>query len=645
MARRKLGELLRERGHISAADLTKAIEAQKTKLMRLGEVLFERSLVDKVSLITAIAEVSGIPYVDCQNVEPDAHVLKLLPAKIAEKHCTLPLRVDGRCLVVVMAEPQNLDALSQVRFSAGCELSPRFGFRKEILRAIRREYRLGPALDSADEFADDENAEAARQMEFISTSKRESNIEALRELQAELLHRRTPAIEITSSLLHEAIRTGASDIHIEALGDETLVRMRHDGVLHESRRLNRGIHNALISRIKILGDMDIAERRNPQDGRFMVKLGERRVDFRLSSLPTQYGEKIVIRLLDANTNLKSFSELGLPKSIRNELDDLLHLPQGMILVTGPTGSGKSTTLYAGLSVILNPAVNIVTIEDPVEYELQGINQVNINTKTGMTFASALRSVLRQDPNVIMVGEIRDRETAEIAMKATQTGHLVLSTLHTNGSLESIIRLLDLGVAGYLIASSVNGILAQRLVRKLCTCFVEQPITDEESLRMVKHGLTDPPSKMRIAVGCPECNGTGYKGRIGVYELLQLDDALRAAIRTTVRLEELRGLARSSGMKTLAESGLDLVRDGVTTLDEILRAIPMQANLGLMCESCSQALAPKFHYCPYCGTRQSSSPDAAFAQTNEIDLEVEPGAILAAGLGNTAIRRSSAKRPS
>ena len=513
MARRKLGELLRERGHISAADLSKAIEAQKTKLVRLGEVLFERSLVDKDSLISAIAEVSGIPYVDCQKIEPDPQALKLIPAKLAEKYCALPLRVDGRCLVIVMAEPQNLDSLSQIRFSAGCELSARFGFRKEILRAVRRHYRLGPDIDSLDDFTDDENAEAARQMEFISTSKRDSNIEALRELQAELLHRRTPAIEITSSVLHEAIRTGASDIHIEALGDETLVRMRHDGVLQESRRLNRGIHNALISRIKILGDMDIAERRNPQDGRFMVRIGERRVDFRVSSLPTQYGEKIVMRLLDANTNLKSFSELGLPRSLESALDDLLHLPQGMILVTGPTGSGKSTTLYAGLSAVLNPAVNIVTIEDPVEYELQGINQVNINTKTGMTFASALRSVLRQDPNVIMVGEIRDRETAEIAMKATQTGHLVLSTLHTNGSLESVIRLLDLGVAGYLIASSVSGILAQRLVRKLCGCHVEQPITDEEALRMVKLGLTDPPATMKMAHGTPSSVPTAARFRL------------------------------------------------------------------------------------------------------------------------------------
>ncbi len=471
--------MLRERVHISAEDLTKAIEVQKTKLVRLGEVLFERSLVDKDSLVTALSEVSGVAYVDCLAVEPDLQALKFIPAKLAERYCALPLRVDGRSLVVVMAEPQNLDSLSQLRFSAGCELSPRFGFRKEIQRAIRRHYRLGPALDELVRPLENEDSEAAQQMEFISTSKRESNIEAMRELQAELLHRRTPAIEVTSAVILEAIRTGASDIHIEALGDQTLVRMRLDGVLQESRRMNHAIHNALISRIKILGDMDIAERRNPQDGRFMVRLGERRIDFRVSSLPTNYGEKIVMRLLDSDGNLKSFHELGLPQSLEKSLRDLLHLPQGMILVTGPTGSGKSTTLYAGLSSVLNPAVNIVTIEDPVEYELSGINQVNINTKAGMTFASALRSVLRQDPNIIMVGEIRDRETAEIAMKATQTGHLVLSTLHTNGSLESVIRLLDLGVPGYLIAASLSGILSQRLVRKLCSCQTEKPITDED----------------------------------------------------------------------------------------------------------------------------------------------------------------------
>jgi type IV pilus assembly protein PilB len=641
MARQKLGELLRERGHISAEDLTEAIEAQKTKLVRLGEVLFERSLVDKNSLITALSEVSGVGYVDCLAVEPDQQALQLIPAKIAERYCALPLRLDRRSLVVVMAEPQNLDSLSQLRFSAGCELSPRFGFRKEIQQAIRQHYRLGPESDELVQPPENEDPEVAQQMEFISTSKRESNIEAMRELQAELLHRRTPAIEVTSSVIIEAIRTGASDIHIEALGDQTLVRMRLDGVLQESRRMNHAIHNALVSRIKILGDMDIAERRNPQDGRFMIRLGERRVDFRVSSLPTQYGEKIVMRLLDGNGNLKSFQELGLPSSLESSLDGLLHLPQGMILVTGPTGSGKSTTLYAGLSSVLNPAVNIITIEDPVEYELPGINQVNINTKAGMTFASALRSVLRQDPNIIMVGEIRDRETAEIAMKATQTGHLVLSTLHTNGSLESVIRLLDLGVPSYLIAASLSGILAQRLVRRLCSCHVERPITDEEALRMVNLGLTDPPATMKIAIGCPDCNNTGYKGRVGVYELFQLDDAMRSAIRSTVRLEELRGLARSAGMKTLAERALEHVRNGVTTLDEILRAVPMQTNLGLMCENCAQALAPKFHYCPYCGTRQGALAGPVILPSDDIDTR----AILAGSLGQAGGRRRAVRRPS
>ena len=642
MPRRKLGELLQERGQISASDLKKAIELQKTKLVRLGEVLFERSLVDKDSLIAAIAEVSGVAYVDCTKVEPDRRALRMIPAKLAEKYSALPLRLDGRSLVVVMSEPQNLDSLSQLRFSAGCDLSPRFGFRKEIQRALHRFYGIGPALDAVSDLDRDEYADAAEQMEFISTSKRESNIEAMRELQAELLQRRTPAIEVTSSVLLDAIRKGASDIHIEALGDETLVRMRLDGVLHESRRLNRAIHNALISRIKILGDMDIAERRNPQDGRFMVKLGERRIDFRVSSLPTQFGEKAVMRLLDGRSNLKSFGDLGLPGPVEAALLDLLHLPQGMILVTGPTGSGKTTTLYAGMTAILNPSVNITTIEDPVEYELQGLNQVNINTRAGMTFASALRSVLRQDPNIIMVGEIRDRETAEIAMKATQTGHLVLSTLHTNGSVESVIRLLDLGVPGYLISSSVDGILAQRLVRRLCSCHVEKTITDEEALRMVKLGLTDPPAKMKIAVGCSECNQTGYKGRVGVYELLHLDEPLRAAIRSTVRLEELRGLARSSGLKTLADRGLELVRDGVTTLDELLRVVPMQTNLELMCENCSQALAPTFHYCPYCGTRRSTATNAPFAQETE---EIETGTILAQTLSRPSGHRASATRPS
>ena len=311
--------------------------------------------------------------------------------------------------------------------------------------------------------------EPSPEIEFISTSTRQANREAIQEVQAELNQKKTPAVRLVSEIIQTAMKKRASDIHIEPQANATVVRIRVDGVLRELETIPRSIQNSLISRIKILSDMDIGERRAPQDGRFMVAVGPRKVDMRVSSLPTQYGEKIVMRLLETSAPLLSFADLGFPQDISERYRKLLALPQGMLLVTGPTGSGKSTTLYSALNVLRKPAVNIVTVEDPVEYDLPGINQVHVNSRAGLTFASCLRSILRQDPNVIMVGEIRDLETAEIAMKAAQTGHLVLSTLHTNDSISAVVRLLDLGIPEYLIASSVTGILAQRLVRKLCSC--------------------------------------------------------------------------------------------------------------------------------------------------------------------------------
>src|SRR3977135_4756967 len=339
----------------------------------------------------------------------------------------------------------------------------------------------------------------------------------------------------------------ASDIHIEPQAATTVVRIRVDGVLRELESIPRALQNSLVSRIKILSDMDIGERRAPQDGRFEVAVGSRRVDMRVSTLPTQFGEKVVMRLLEASAPLLSFADLGFPRDIADRISQMLSLPQGMLLVTGPTGSGKSSSLYSCLNLLRRPTVNIVTVEDPVEYALPGINQVHVNTRAGLTFASTLRTILRQDPNVIMVGEIRDLETAEIAMKAAQTGHLVLSSLHTNDSVSAIVRLLDLGIPSFLISSSVTGILAQRLVRKLCTCHVVQAATPEFQARMVQAGTVKTPVTMAVSIGCEKCDQTGYKGRIGIYELLRLDDSICAVIRASGSTDQIRENARSNGM--------------------------------------------------------------------------------------------------
>jgi type IV pilus assembly protein PilB len=399
----------------------------------------------------------------------------------------------------------------------------------------------------------------------------------------------------------------ASDIHIEPRAAETAVRIRVDGVLRDLQTIPRNLQTSLISRIKILSDMDISERRTPQDGRFMVSVGPRQTDLRVSSLPTQYGEKIVMRLLETSSPLSSFADLGIPADVSEYLSDLLSLPQGMVLVTGPTGSGKSTTLYGSLHKLRKPSVNIVTVEDPVEYVLPGINQCHVNTKAGMTFAGCLRSILRQDPNVIMVGEIRDKETAEISMKAAQTGHLVLSTLHTNDSVSAIVRLLDLGIPGFLISSSVTGILAQRLVRKLCSCHSVQAATPEFQARMVQAGTLKPPVTMAVPLGCEKCDQTGYKGRIGIYEFLRFDDSIRAIIRTNGSMDQIRETSRSNGMRPMQEDAMEKLRSGMTTLEEILRVVPVESVSYAQCAKCDQHILPAFSFCPYCGTPCTRDP--------------------------------------
>jgi type IV pilus assembly protein PilB len=606
MPRKKLGEVLRERGKITERQLTDLILDQQGKV-RLGELLLERGLLKKQDLIEALEDTTRVPYVDCGDAMPNLEALRLVPLEVARKHKLLPLElIEGR-LVVAMAEPQNLEAHDELCFRTGLDIEPRMAFRSEIAEAIPRHYATvedaapvtrGVRFSLAD-------LSDIPEMEFITTSSRQSQREAMLEFQAELRHQRTPAVRLVSSLIAQAVAKNASDIHIEPQPSETVVRIRVDGVLRDLQHVPRTLQSSLISRMKILADMDIAERRVPQDGGFLVQFGDRKLDMRVSSLPTHNGEKVVVRLLDSNGAGQSFEDLGLAPELTGSLQRVLAMPQGMLLVTGPTGSGKSTTLYAALTHIHNPTVNIVTVEDPIEYKVEGISQVQVNTKAGLTFANVLRSILRQDPNVIMVGEIRDRETAEISLKASQTGHLVLTTLHTNDSISAITRLLDLDIPAFLVASSVSAVLAQRLVRRLCTCRVEQEATAEYCRRLEDAGVETNGELMSVPVGCEACDGTGYKGRVGIYELLDFDDAVRQLIRNGGHPEEIRAAARASGFRTMQDDGLEKIRSGVTTLDEVLRVISLHARATVLCAGCAREVLPAFRHCPYCGLEQAA----------------------------------------
>src|SRR5215475_10058489 len=570
MKRKRLGEVLSERGQISPADLARALREQQGKVIHLGELLLQRKLVGKKELLSALAEVSGVEYIDANTLNPSEEVLKTIPVALAKGCRAIPIQQEDKTLVVLMAQPQNLQLLDELRFKTGLKIQPRLGFQGEVLAAIDRLYGIQddplPQGEATDDLAG---------MEFISSSSQERNVRALREMQRELQQKSKtiPAVHLVATMIKTAMARRASDIHIEPQQNETTVRFRVDGVLREFQKIPRALQNTVASRVKILSDMDIAERRAPQDGRFMVKLGDRRIDLRVSTLPTQYGEKVVMRLLESESPMKDFSALGIPPDIEQKLEEILRLPQGMLLVTGPTGSGKSTTLYSCLRAIRRTAVNIVTVEEPVEYVIPGLSQVQVNVKAGLTFASSLRSVLRQDPDVVMVGEIRDAETAEIALKAAQTGHLVLSTLHTNDSISAVTRLLDLGLPGYQIAAAVTGVLAQRLVRRLCTCRYSAPPTQDYINSVMMAGLMESPKIRHTPSGCEECDFSGYRGRIGIYELLMFNDPIRQVTRTGNQNDEIRTLARQNGMKFMQEYGLELISDGLTTLKELQRVVP------------------------------------------------------------------------
>jgi type IV pilus assembly protein PilB len=569
MVRKRLGETLRDRGKLSQKDLLQVIEEQAGKAGFLGELLLQRGLVSKNDLVVSLEEVTRTPYVDATSVKVDPEALRLVPLEFARRFCILPVNIEDNKLVIVMLKPQDLLALQELSFVSGKNIAPRLGIREEIEEAITKNYRSTPEDELA---VSSKSGRSAPMIEFNAVNSNQRNLDAVLEFQAELMKRSTPAVVLFSEIVSEAMAKRASDIHIDPQKDSPVVRMRVDGILRQIAKVPPHLQDSLVSRIKILSDMDIAERRAPQDGRLRVTFGQEKRDLRVSTLPTQYGEKVVIRLLDGKSSLVAFQKLGLWEEQAELLTQLLNLPQGMILVTGPTGSGKTTTLYSALNLLSTRNLNIITVEDPVEYQVDGVNQVQVNEKAGRTFAASLRSILRQDPNVIMVGEIRDTETAEIALRAAQTGHMLLSTMHTQDSVSAVARLIELHIPAFLVAASVSAVIAQRLVRKLCHCRAEVAASREYSDTLREAGVFDDARKMYFPVGCPDCDNVGYLGRVGIYELLFFDETVAEVVRSGGRPAAIRRAARDNGMRSMQEDGLLKANTGITSLEEVTRVV-------------------------------------------------------------------------
>ena len=505
-----------------------------------------------------LSQFFGVPYVDITAAEVEPAVIRLIPADVASRFQIVPYARTGRRLIVVMANPSNIFALDDIKFITGCEVETRVASDGKIKEAIDRFYdSAGSLSDIMKEFDDDVELVEEEEEEKVNLG--------------ELTGQEAPVVKLVNSMLADAIRKGASDIHVEPFEKAMRVRFRIDGELYEMMNPPLRMKLAMISRLKIMAELDIAERRIPQDGRIRLRMFNKNIDLRVSTLPTIFGEKIVMRILDKSNLNIDLSKLGFDKLGLKRLIKAIEQPFGMLLVTGPTGSGKTTTLYSAISLINQPGVNIMTAEDPVEYNLDGINQVNVNDEVGLTFAAALRAFLRQDPNIIMVGEIRDVETASIAVKAALTGHLVLSTLHTNDAPSTLNRLVDMGMEPFLVASSVNVILAQRLLRRICTACKEPSVTHPEIIEEL--GLSEEDAKDLVfqeGKGCVECSNTGYKGRLGVYEIMPISPTIRDMILDRGPTSEMKSLAIQEGMLTLRAHALEKLKEGITSIEEVLK---------------------------------------------------------------------------
>jgi len=557
----RLGELLVKRGLVTAAQLDKAVEEQTQGQTALSAVLVKLGILNEADLAAVLQKEYRLSLVDPSVMNIAGDVLRLVPATLVQRHHLLPISLSGSSLTVAMSDPSNLMAINEVKFLTGYDVKVAVACVSAIAAAIEKHYEEGNNYQEVlTELGDEADVEL---------------VEGAEEIDLKELERATedaPVVRLVNAVLTSAIKRRASDIHLEPFERLFRVRFRVDGVLEEIMRPPLKLKNAITSRVKVMAQLDIAERRLPQDGRIKLKLGRgQEMDFRVSVLPTIFGEKIVLRLLDKSNLQLDMTKLGFEEQALKDFKDAIYKPYGMVLVTGPTGSGKTTTLYSALSELNKITSNISTAEDPVEFNLVGINQVQIHEEIGLNFASALRSFLRQDPDIIMVGEVRDFETAEIGIKAALTGHLVLSTLHTNDAPSTINRLLNMGVEPFLVASSVNLILAQRLARVICSNCREPMELPPQALMDIGVPKEEIGSFTYFqGTGCPQCNGSGYRGRIALYEVMPMSEELREQVLNGASATEIKRTAVSLGMKTLRQSGLEKLKEGVTTVGEVVR---------------------------------------------------------------------------
>jgi type IV pilus assembly protein PilB len=551
----KIANQLVESSLISQQQLELALTEQTKSGGSLGYNLVKTGAISEKAFAEFLSQTYNVPAVDLDELEADEHSIELIPPEVATKFQVVPIKREGRVLTVAMANPDNIFAIDDIKFITGLEVRPVVATETAIKRAIDRFYE---SADSLAEVMKDmqEDFEIVEEMDEDSGT-------------AEAMSEDAPVVKLVNSLIADAVNKGASDIHVEPFEKKLRVRYRIDGVLHEMMSPPHKMKGAITSRLKIMAELDIAEKRVPQDGRIKIRIGSKKIDLRVSSLPTIFGEKIVMRILDKSNLQIDLTKLGFQAEALQKLVKGIEMPYGMVLVTGPTGSGKTTTLYSALNKINLPEFNIMTAEDPVEYNIDGINQVMMHEEIGLTFAAALKAFLRQDPNIVMVGEIRDLETASIAVKAALTGHLVLSTLHTNDAPSTINRMIDMGIEPFLVSSSVNVIMAQRLVRKLCVKCKKKEKIHPEALREL--GITsDDAFEIYKAEGCSACNNTGYSGRTGLYEVMPVSEALREMILNRASAAEIKEQAIREGMITLRGDGILKLKNGITSLEEVLR---------------------------------------------------------------------------
>jgi type IV pilus assembly protein PilB len=556
----RLGEILINQGMVNSEQLKKALEIQKTdSKKKIGEILVSQGAITQKQLLQALQHVYEAEYIELEDVILDPEIVSIIPKRIAIRYKIIPLSKENNTLTIAMANPLDVNTIDYIKEYTKMDVNPKFASEEDITNVLSTHYEVGGHFDDILEKVDVSN---------VTEYGDEVNLSAL-----EAISQEAPVIQLVNMIIVQGIKERASDIHLEPNKRGLLVRYRIDGILHDVRMLPARIKPAIISRIKILSRMDIAERRLPQDGRFQLRFGAREVDLRISSIPTVYEEKIVMRLLDKSQGVISLDSVGFTEKQLGEFRGMIKSSYGVILITGPTGSGKSTTLYGALNEIDSIEKNVITVEDPVEYKLERINQINVRPKIDLTFANALRSILRQDPDIIMIGEMRDPETAHIAVQSALTGHLVFSTLHTNDAVSSLTRMIDMGIAPFLISSSVIGVMAQRLVRRICPRCIEEYTPEEDVLENLKVNFKLPdPGKFKLyrGKGCDYCKNTGYRGRTAIFEMVRINDEIRSMIMKNASSNEIKEVAIRDGMLTLLDSGITKVLEGITTIEEVLR---------------------------------------------------------------------------